>query len=340
MNEFGIGIVASAHYLPGNIQSNEALSLLLEDTSAQWIVEKTGIKKRHFVSEGETASAMALIACNDILKKTGIGVEEIGLIIVASFSQDYLFPPMSAKIHKELGGSKDCQIFDLNTNCTGLVTATTLAAERMQSNQDIKYSLVIGAEILSRFTNPTDRDTAIFFSDGASAVLLGRVNKGFGLIASKFTTDSSTYESVRMRGGGSTHAMFNRPYSAEIDYMEQNGLATWKQAITNLPGVISSVASQAGLSLTDIDFIIFHQANSNLINYILKKLKIPADRTYNNVEEIGNTGSASIGIALSEACELGLIKPYSYLLLAGVGAGFNFGANLWRVEQLKEGPAN
>ncbi|MEP6951051.1 MAG: ketoacyl-ACP synthase III [Ginsengibacter sp.] len=332
MKEFGIGIIATSHYLPENIQSNEELSKLLPDTTPEWIIEKTGIKKRHFVSENETASGMSLIACKNIIEKTGIQAEEIGLIIVASFSQDYLFPPLSAKIHKDLGASKDCQIIDINTNCTGLVTASTLAAERMQSNQNIKYTLVVGVEILSRFTNSKDRDTAIFFSDGASAVLLGRVTKGYGLISSKFTTDSSTYESVRMRGGGSTHARFNRPYSTDIDYMEQNGLATWKQAITNLPGVITSVARQANLSITDIDFFIFHQANNNLIDYILKKLKIPLNRTYNNVEEIGNTGSASIGIALSEANQSGLIKGNSYLLLAGVGAGFNFGANLWKME--------
>ncbi len=332
MSEFGIGIIATSHFLPENIQTNEELSKLLHDTTPEWIIEKTGIKKRHFVSEDETASGMSLIACKNIIESTGIPVEEIGLIIVASFSQDYLFPPLSAKIHKDLVASKDCQIFDINTNCTGLVTATTLAVERMQSNQNIKYALVIGVEILSRFTNSNDRDTAIFFSDGASALLLGKVNKGYGLITSKFTTDSSTYESVRMRGGGSTHARFNRPYSADIDYMEQNGLATWKQAVTNLPGVITSVVKQANLSITDIDFVVFHQANNNLINYILKKLKIPVNRTYNNVEEIGNTGAASIGIALSEAYQSGLIKSNSYLLLAGVGAGFNFGANLWKIE--------
>ena len=333
MNEFAIGIIATSHYLPKNIQTNDELSKLLhETTTPEWIIEKTGIKKRHFASDNETASGMSVITCKNIIDKTGIPIEEIGLIIVASFSQDYLFPPLSAKIHKDLGASKDCQIFDINTNCTGLVVATTLGAERMQSNRNIKYTLVIGVEILSRFTNSADRNTAIFFSDGASAVLLGRVSKGYGLIASKFTTDSSTYEAVRMRGGGSTFARFNRPYDIGIDYMEQNGLATWKQAVTNLPGVITSVVSQAAISITDIDFVIFHQANNNLINYILKKLKIPGNRTYNNVEEIGNTGSASIGIALSEANQLGLIKSNSYLLLAGVGAGFNFGANLWKIE--------
>lgn len=332
MTDFGIGILATSHYLPANIQTNEELCKVLPDTTPGWILEKTGIKKRHFVSEGETASGMAVTSCKAIVDRTGISVKDIGLIIVASFSQDYLFPPMSAKIHKDLAASRDCQVIDINVNCTGLVTASTLAAERMQCNPDIQYALVVGVEVLSRYTNKADKDTAIFFSDGASAVLLGRVRKGYGLITSTFTTDSSTYESVRMRGGGSTHAKYGRDYAPEVDYIEQNGLATWKQAVTNLPPVITSVVKQAHLTIADVDFVVFHQANNNLINYILKKLKIPEDRTFNNVEEIGNTGSASIGIALSEAFNSGKVKHDSYLLLAGVGAGFNFGANLWKID--------
>ncbi|RYY19531.1 MAG: ketoacyl-ACP synthase III [Chitinophagaceae bacterium] len=332
MQDFGVGIVSTGHYLPENIQTNEELCKSLLDVTPEWIIEKTGIKRRYFVSEGESASSMAVNACKSIFDKTGITASEIGLIVVASFSQDYLFPPLSAKLHKELGAPKDCQIFDINTNCTGSVTAMTLAAERMQSNHDIKYSLVIGVEVLSRFTNKCDKDTAIFFSDGASAVLLGKVEKGYGLINSKFLTDSSTYESVRLRGGGSTYPMQNRAFDAEIDFIEQNGLATWKQAVGNLPVVLNSVIKASNLTISDIDFFVFHQANNNLISYILKKLKIPEDRTRNNVEEIGNTGAASIGLALSEAYDANLIKPNSYLALAGVGAGFNFGASLWRIQ--------
>jgi 3-oxoacyl-[acyl-carrier-protein] synthase-3 len=239
---------------------------------------------------------------------------------------------LSAKIHSAIKASKDCQIMDVNTNCVGLVTATTIAAERMMLNNNIKYSLIIGVEVLTEYVNIQDKDTAIFFSDGASGVLLGKVEEGFGYINSKFTTDSSTYESVRMRGGGSMYPA-NKPITDfNARYIEQNGLATWKQAITNMPDVITRLASNSALQLTDIDFFIFHQANGFLIDYILGKLKIPRNKTYTNVEEIGNTGSASIGIALSEAYLKGLIKSGSLLMMAGVGAGYNFGANLWKIQ--------
>jgi 3-oxoacyl-[acyl-carrier-protein] synthase III len=331
-NNFGVGILATSHYLPQNILSNEELCQSLDGVTPPWIIEKTGIKRRYFVSENENASDMALSAIRTLLKKKQVDIQNIGLIVVASFSQDYLFPPMSAKIHKELNASKTCQIFDVNTNCTGIVTALTLAAERMWFDSNIKFSLVIGVELLSRFTNRNDKDTSIFFGDGASAVLLGRVNKGFGLMGSKFSTDSSTYESVRLVTGGSHSSNFNGEKKDRALFIEQNGLATWKQAITNLPVVMKSLTASLNIDIQKIDFFIFHQANKLLIEYILKKLKIDESKSLINVEEIGNTGSASIGIALDEAFMKGLIKPNSHLLIAGVGAGFNFGASLWHVE--------
>jgi 3-oxoacyl-[acyl-carrier-protein] synthase-3 len=330
MFEYGVGITGVSHKLGSKVQSNEELCLNLPETTPEWIISKTGIKRRYHVTENETASSLAIDVCNELLGKSGITADEIGLIIIASFSQDYLFPPLSAKIHSALGAKKQCQIIDINTNCTGLVTALTTASERMLFDDSIKYSIVIGVEILSRFTNSNDPDTAIFFSDGASAVLLSKVNAGSGYIDSKFLTDSSTYESVRMRGGGSTFPVAAQNPAGSL-FIEQNGLATWKQAVTNLPVVINALLTKTDLKVADIDFVIFHQANHFLINYIMQKMKIPVEKTYMNVEEYGNTGSASIGIALSEAYAKGLIKTGDKVLIAGVGAGFNFGACLFRV---------
>jgi 3-oxoacyl-[acyl-carrier-protein] synthase-3 len=202
--------------------------------------------------------------------------------------------------------------------------------DRMKDDETIKYSIVIGAELHTRFINPKDRETAIFFSDGAGVAILGQVDENFGILKSSFKTDSSTYESVRFRGGGSSYPYNNRSFDETIDFIEMNGLATWKQAITNLPKVIKDVCQKSNFLIQDIDFCIFHQANLNLIEYVMAKLKIPAEKTYTNVQEIGNTGSASIGIALSEAMDKGLISSGSNVLLAGVGAGFNFGASIWK----------
>lgn len=329
MTDYGIGIVGSSHTLGSVLQSNEEVCSRLVETTPEWIVAKTGIKQRYHISDEQSASSLAITVAKELVEKLNVSKDEIGLVIVASFSQDYLFPPLSAKLHSELSLPKTCQIIDVNVNCTGFVTALTIASERMICDNTIKKALVVGVEVLSSFTNPEDKDTAIFFSDGAAGILLEQVEKDNGYIASSFLTDSSTYESVRMRGGGSSFPLHrNNPLSAQ--FIEQNGLATWKQAVTNLPVVINALLKKASLSTSEIDFVIFHQANHFLINYIMQKMKIPVEKTYMNVQDYGNTGSASIGIALSEAMEKGLIKKGFKVVIAGVGAGFNFGACLFQ----------
>lgn len=330
MNDVGIAIIGTGHYLPSKTQTNEELCALVPELTPEWIISKTGIKRRYHISDEETASSMAIEACKNSIRNSGIDTKEIGLVIVASFSQDYLFPPMSAKIHSHFALGKDCQILDINTNCVGLVTALTIASERMKFDLSIRNALVIGAEVLSKYTNPKDKETAIFFSDGASAVVLGRVDDNLGFRSAKFMTDSSTYESVRMRGGGSSFPIAEKSKDLKVLYAEQNGLATWKQAVTNFPRVIQKLLEKENLKIDEIDFFIFHQANGFLIDYLMKKMKVPLNKTYTNVEEVGNTGSASIGIALSEAFSKGLINKGSNLVIAGVGAGFNFGACLFK----------
>ncbi len=329
--EFGIGIIATSHYLPSKVHSNEELCSIIPDLTPEWIISKTGIKRRYHMSVGETASSMATEACKKVIEASQINPKDIGLVIVASFSQDYMFPPMSAKIHSTFNLEKDCQILDVNTTCVGLVTALTIAADRMRNSSSIKFALVIGVEALSKYTNPKDKETAVFFSDGASAVLLGKVDKNSGFKSAKFMTDSSTYESVRLRGGGSLHPASEKTDDPKILFAEQNGLATWKQAVTNLPVVIQKLLEQESMKIDEIDFFIFHQANGFLIDYLMKKMRVPLNKTYTNVEEIGNTGAASIGIALSEAFAKGQIRKGSNLMIAAVGSGFNFGACLFKV---------
>ena len=327
--DYGIGILGASHYLPERIQTNVELCEVMSDVTPEWILTKTGINRRYLATKDDSSSSMATVAARKLLDKCNITPDKINLIVTATFSPDYMFPPVSAKIQLNLG-AENAQIIDVNTNCTGFVTALTVASDRMRIDDSYEYALVIGVELHTRFIDPRDKETAIFFSDGAGVALLGKVKKGLGIINSKFLTESSTYESVRFRGGGSSYHLLNRVFTPEIDYIEMNGLATWKQAITNLPKVIKELLVKSDLNIEEIDLCVFHQANLNLIQYIMAKLKIPLDKTYTNVEEIGNTGSASIGIALSEAIELGKVKSGHKVLLAGVGAGFNFGASIWQ----------
>ena len=324
----GIGIVSTGHQLPDNIQTNEELCLYMKDKDPNWIVEKTGIKKRYIARKEDSASSFSLSACKKAIKKTNISVKDINLIIACTFSHDYQFPPLSAKIQKELH-AKNAQVFDLQANCAGFITGLSVAVDRMTCDPSIKYALVIGVELHTRYTNPKNIETSMFLSDGAGAAILGRVANDRGYLTSHFFADTSTYEAVRLRGGGSSFTFDGRKFNPDTDFMEMNGIATWKQAITNLPISIRNVCEKANINLEEIDFVLFHQANLNLINYLMQKLKINLNKTITNVENIGNTGSASLAIVLDEALTENKIRENDKVLLAAVGAGYIYGSSIW-----------
>jgi len=332
-----VGIIGVGHFLPETSQDNSELCLNLEVTP-EWIVQKTGIKRRYIAGPDDTASDFAFQAANRALAMAGIRGSDLDLIIVCTFSGDYIFPPLSTKLHQDLGGV-GAQTFDLQANCAGLVAGLTAASDRLKVDLSLQHALVVGVEMCSRFVDPSDVATSVYLSDGASAIVLGRVGGGHGILSTAFFTDSSNYEGVRLRGGGSSHPFMGRLPDSRIDTMEMNGIATWKQAITHLPKVMKNCVHKAGLEMADVDFIIFHQANLRLIEYLVKKMGLGMERTFTNVQDIGNTGSASIGIALSQAVSAGYIGPEDQVMLAGVGAGFNFGASLWRwtMEKDREG---
>ncbi len=324
----GITISGVGHYLPDNFEDNETLCQSLEVTP-EWIVEKTGIQRRYIAAPQDSASEYAVKAAFRAIEMAGIQAIEVDLIIVCTFSGDYIFPPMSAKVQLELKAA-NAQIFDLQANCTGFVTGLTVASDRMKSDSSVRIALVIGVELCSRYIDRTDVNTAIYLSDGAGAAVLSLTDSGKGIIASAFHTDSSNFEAVRMRGGGSCYPMRGRIFDPTIDLMEMNGIATWKQAITNLPKVVRKACEKGGVAIGEVDFLIFHQANLKLIEYIVRKMGFDMSKTYTNVQNVGNTGAASLAIAMSEAVEKSLLKNGDLVVLAAVGAGFNFGASVWQ----------
>ena len=329
MSDYGIGIIGTGHSLPEYLESNEELCRHMNGVTPEWIVEKTGIQARYIASEADSASDLASSAARKALDHAGIKPEQLGLIIVCTASGDYMLPHVAANVHRKLGAKKT-QTFDLQASCAGFASGIVVAADRMKADSEIEYALVIGVEMLTRFCNRADVNSAIFLSDGAGAVVLGRVESGKGILSSDFHTDSSTFESVRLRCGGSSFPMYVCKEQSNACFLEMDGLATWKQAITYLPIVVRNACKKANIPLHEINFFLFHQANLNLIRYVVKKLGADLDRTYTNVERIGNTGSASLAIVLDEALRKGLVKTGDKVVLAVVGAGFSFGASVWR----------
>jgi len=324
-----VTISGVGHHLPEGVESNEVLCRNL-DVSPEWIVEKTGIEQRYVAAPEDSAADYAVQAGLRALAMAGIEADEVDLIVACTFSGDYIYPPLSAKVQRELQAT-NAQVFDVQANCTGFVTGLTIASDRMKVDPTVRHALVIGVEFLSRYIDRTDVNTAIYLSDGAGAAVLSHAaDPDDGIRSSAFHTDSSNFEAVRMRGGGSGFPLQGRSFDPAVDLMEMNGIATWKQAITHLPRVIRRACEKSDVELASVDFLLFHQANLRLIEYLVRKLGFELSRTYTNVARVGNTGSASLAIAMSEAVQRGLVKNGDTVVLAAVGAGFTFGASVWR----------
>jgi 3-oxoacyl-[acyl-carrier-protein] synthase-3 len=323
-----VSIIGVGHHLPAQFEDNESLCRQLDITPA-WIIEKTGIERRYIAAADDTAWGYSVAAATQALEMAGITPAQLGMIVCCTFSGDYQFPPLSAKVAQQLGAAH-AQIFDLQANCSGFVAGLTAASDRMRVDPTVGYALVIGVEMCSRYIDRKDANTAIYLSDGAGAAVLGPALAGEGIQASAFHTDASNYEAVRLRGGGASFANNGRAFEASVDLMEMNGIATWKQAITHLPPTIRRACAKAEVDVKALDFMVFHQANLRLIEYLVRKMGLSMEKTYTNVAQIGNSGSASLAIALSEAVRGGHIKSGDLVALAGVGAGFNFAASVWR----------
>ncbi|MCG5247842.1 3-oxoacyl-ACP synthase III family protein [Methylorubrum extorquens] len=328
----GVAVTGVGHKLGSLVEDNETLCRNL-DITPEWIIEKTGIERRYLAAPDETASGLSLAAARDAMASAGIDASQIDLIVCCTFSADYRFPALASKIHLDLG-VKGGQMMDVQANCAGFVTGLTVASDRMRLDPELRNALVIGVELNSRFISRSNADAAIYHSDGAGAVVLSRIPDA-GIVSSAFHTDSSNYEAVRVRGGGSTFTRPDRAFDPAIDTMELNGIATWKQAITHLPTVIRRASEKAGLNYREADFFVFHQANLRLIEYLVRKMGGDMSKTYTNVGRIGNTGAASTAIALSEAVERGRLKAGDVVIFAAVGAGFSFGASVWRWADVK-----
>jgi 3-oxoacyl-[acyl-carrier-protein] synthase-3 len=275
------------------------------DWTPEQIVAKTGIRQRYEVS-GESTASLALRASTEALRNAGVSPAEIGMTIGCTFTHDYLFPPLAAKLHHDLG-MKGGTFFDIQANCSGFITALVTVCDRMARDPFLRYALICGAEVLSPFT-PSDPEIRMYFSDGAGAVVISRPYYKC-LVSAAFDADTSNYESVR---------------ATPDDPIEMSGLATWAQAVKHLPFTVRRAVADAGWTTDQVDLVIMHQANLRLIEFLMSRLGLPMTRAFTNVAEIGNTGAASLPIAIADAIELG--RWHGKIVLAGIGAGFGFAA--------------
>jgi 3-oxoacyl-[acyl-carrier-protein] synthase III len=316
-------ITGTGSYLPERRLSNQDLVQQLAargiETSDDWIVERTGIRARHFAADGEFASDMAAHACRRAMQAAGVEPTEIDLIIVATSTPDMVFPSTAAILQHKLGIS-GCPVFDVQAVCSGFVYALTVANAMIQ-NGSARKALVVGAEVFSRILDFNDRTTCVLFGDGAGAVVL-EASETPGILASDLHADGQ-YSGILCVPGHVSGGQISGDPTLKMD-----GQAVFKLAVGVLEEAARAVLLKAGKTEADIDWLIPHQANIRIMQSTARKLKLSMDKVVVTVDQHGNTSAASIPLALDCAVRDGRIQPGQTLMLEGVGGGFTWGAVL------------
>ena len=315
-------IVGWGKYAPPRVMTNADCAKIL-DTSDEWIVSRTGIRERHIAGDGETTKTMSLAAARQALDHAGIKPEEVDLIIVATSSPDYLLPPVSSQIQYELGCR--CGAFEIKAGCTGFVYGLSVAQQFIGTGA-YNTVLVIGAEIISRFLDWTDRNTAVLFGDGAGAVVLRAVDGPTGVLSFVLGSDGAGAEHLMMPGGGSASPASQRVLDERLNFIRMNGREVFRFASRVLGRAAQEAVARSGLAPDDIALFVPHQANLRILQLACRELGLPEEKMFINVDRYGNTSAASIPIALCEALEAGRCKDGDNIVLVGFGAGLTWAA--------------
>ena len=316
-------ITGTGSHLPPRRLSNADMTALLAErgleTSDEWIVERTGIRARHFAEDGVNSSDLALHACRAALQSAGRVAEDVDLIIVATSTPDMVFPSTACILQYKLGVF-GCPAFDVQAVCSGFVYALTVADAMIKSGS-ASCALVVGAEVFSRILDFNDRTTCVLFGDGAGAVVLEASNEP-GILATELHADGRHVGILCVPGTVAGGQVLGLPL------LKMDGPAVFKLAVGVLDSAARAVLEKAGRSAEDLDWLIPHQANIRIMQGTAKKLKLPLDKLIATVDEHGNTSAASVPLALDVAVKSGRVKRGDTVMLEGVGGGFTWGAVL------------
>jgi len=311
-------IAGTGSFLPPRIMTNADFAARL-DTNDAWIRERTGIVRRHIADKTQASSDLALEASKQALQAAGVGAEQIDLLIVATSTPDYIFPSTACLLQAKLG-VKGSAAFDVQAVCSGFVYGLATADAFIKSGQH-KKALVVGAEVFSRILDWNDRGTCVLFGDGAGAVVLVADSKP-GIHASVLRADGSHAGMLSVPGNVCGGAIVGSPF------LQMNGPAVFKFAVKVLEESARETVAAAGMQLSDIDWLIPHQANVRILDATARKLGLPPEKLVVTVDHHGNTSAASVPLALDEFVRAGKIRPGHRVLLQGVGGGFTWGSSL------------
>jgi len=320
-------ITGTGFAVPERILTNADLEKMVA-TSDEWITARTGIKQRYIASENEYTSTFATGAAEKAMAMAGIEPEELDLLIVATVTPDFPFPSTACLVQNNLKAVK-ASAFDISAACSGFLFALSLA-EKYIITGSVRKALIIGAEVLSRIVDWTDRNTCCLFGDGAGAVVVEASADERGILSTHIHTDGSHWELLFQRGVGNRNPASQKTLDEKHAYISMQGNEVFKLAVRAMEDVALEALAANKLVLSDIDLFIPHQANRRIIDAIGKRLGITGEQLYINLERYGNTSSASIPIALDEVNRSGRIKEGNIVLLDAFGGGMTWGAALIR----------
>jgi 3-oxoacyl-[acyl-carrier-protein] synthase-3 len=313
--------------VPERVVTNLELERMV-DTSDEWIRTRTGIHERRIAAAGDALSTYGILAGRRAMEAAGVEPRDVDLVILATVTPDMPIPATACTIQHALGCS-NAPAFDLAAGCSGFLYAQSVAKQFL-INERLRHVLVIGAELLSKYLDWTDRSTCVIFADGAGAALMSRGELPRGVLASALKTDGSLADLICMPGGGVLHPPGQAMIDQRLHYIQMKGNETFKMAVRSIEEVCREVLHKAGLTSADVDWFVPHQANQRIIDAVGARMEIPAERCYVNIDRYGNTSSASIPIALDEAVRSGKIRRNQIVLMAAFGAGLTWGAAVIR----------
>jgi len=325
MNQHNAGILGMGHAYPEGILTNADLEKIVE-TSDEWITTRTGIKQRHKAADNEYTSQFGTTAARMALDRAGLKPDEIDIIICATTTPDQIMPSTGALIQAQIGASNAAGM-DVFAACSGFLYGLTMVESMIRTGQ-IKYALVVGAEVLTKYVDYTDRGTCVIFGDGAGAAVLGPVNSGRGILATKIKSDGRYEEQLYAPGGGTKLGTTHATIDNGMHFFKMKGNELFKVAVRSMAEISAEMLEKAGLTVDDIDLVIPHQANQRITDAVASRLGVPEERVYSNIAEHGNTSSASIPIAMDECIESGRIKEGDTVLLTAFGGGVTWGSTI------------
>ena len=319
-------ITGTGSYVPERVVTNADLERLVA-TSDQWIVERTGIRERRVVAEGQACSDLGVQAGERALKTAGLSPADLDLILVATCTGDMPLPATACLIQHRLGAVRAAAC-DISAACCGFVYALAVADAYIKTG--LRHVLVIGSEVMSVITDWTDRNTCVLFGDGAGAVVLSAGEGERGVLSSHLRSDGSLCDLIVVPGGGSRHPPSEKMLSERLQYIKMKGNETFKVAVRTLEEIARETLAHNNLSIEDVDLYVPHQANVRIIKAVAERLGLPLEKVFLNMDRYGNTSAASIPIALDEAVREGRLREGNLVMIGAFGAGLTWASAMIR----------